>query len=158
ATTDGLFGWDPAGNLLPGSIPGNFFDGLPDGKLLIGADIDDDNIQAYTRDFVLVGETTPGSVDFPEQIQVVSGNRLAVASFSDEAVFFFDLADGTLLSSFPLRNGGNGRGIYELPSGNFLVTDNTNGIDEYDPDGIFIRNIAAGSSFRYIELCNNFTP
>lgn len=158
ATTNGLFAWDQLGNLLPNSIPGDFFDGLTYGKLLIGADIDDDNVQAYTRDLVLVGESTPGGIDFPEQINLVDGDLLAVAAFSDDAIFFIDLADGSLVSSFPIRGGAGARGVYQLPSGNFLVTDSTNGLDEYAPDGTWLRNILTGTSYRYIEFCANYQP
>ncbi|MFW5653874.1 MAG: hypothetical protein ACOC0P_07485 [Planctomycetota bacterium] len=157
ATTNGLFGWDPTGVLLPNTIAGDFFDCLPKGKLFVGSDIDDDNVQAYDRNFVLVGQSPLGSVDFPEQINIVTENRIAAASFSDGAIYFFDFDTGIPVGSFPIRGNGGGRGVFQLSNGNFLVSDTLNGIDEYDPSGIFIRNILDDPTARYIEFCENFS-
>ncbi|MFW5653928.1 MAG: hypothetical protein ACOC0P_07760 [Planctomycetota bacterium] len=157
ATTDGIFAWDTNGDLRAEFIDGDFFDVDFINNLIVGASLGDDNVQAYNLGLTLVGQSAPGSIDFPEQVTFARGGVLAVASFSDESVVFVN-PDGSIASSFPLRNGGNGRGIYQLPSGNFIVTDNTNGIDEYDSRGNFIRNIASGSSFRFIDVSRNFTP
>jgi len=162
ATSTGMYAWDTAGDIRTEFIDGDFFDVNFVNNLVIGTDIDDDNVQAYNFGLTLVGETTPGGVDFPEQCALVrdpvTGQPLlAVASFTPDTVYFFSVS-GNLVSSFPILGGASGRGVIQLTSGNLLVADSSNGIVEYLFDGTFVRTIATGTSFRYLELSRNFQP
>lgn len=162
ATTTGMYAWGTDGNIRSEFIDGDFFDVNYLNNLVIGTDIDDDNVQAYNFGLVLVGETTPGGVDFPEQCAAVRNpstgqTLLAVASFTPDTVYFFD-AGGNLVSSFPILGGASGRGVIQLPSGNLLVSDSSNGVVEYTFDGTVIRTILSGTGFRYLELCRNYRP
>jgi hypothetical protein len=93
---------------------------------------------------------------FPQQIAAISRGRYAVANFSGTGQTGIRLysADGTFLR---LLSGVTGnRGVYELPSGNFLTT-NGAGIHELDTNGTLVRTIAVGTNLQYINHVN-FTP
>jgi len=156
ATADGLFAWDANGDILPDNVSDNLFDVLPaPGNLFITASLDTDNLVAYNVTGTEVGSTTPGGVDFPEQISFIDDNgttRVATASFSADAVFIFNL-DGSLDRSLPLTT--NGRGVNQLDNGNLIISTNA-ALEVRDLDGNLVTTIAEDGGFRFIHRSSNW--
>lgn len=156
ATANGIYFWDADGSMLRGKINGDFFDvNVDDRGLILGTNIDTDTLQAYSLGLTFVGESRPGAMNFPQQVALTEAGRAVVANFSVGEVCAF-APNGIEIRRHPIRNNGGGRGVIELGNGNFLVSDSTNGVDEYDADGNFIRNVLAPGGTRYLEYCENY--
>ena len=162
AAAGGFVAWDTNGDALDTSAfpVSSYFDvevitqGTPRPLILL-ADITSDNIEVYDTAGNLVNETPSGSNNFPEQGQFINtagGMRYASNSFSDSAVYVYNL-DGTLDYSFGIN--GLGRGMVQLLNGNLLVSSNSE-VAEYTVDGVFVRQVLAGSGFRFLEYCDNY--
>lgn len=162
AANGGFFAWDTNGDALDTSAfpVSSYFDvevitqGTPRPLILL-ADITSDNLEVYDTAGNLVNETLSGSNNFPEQGQFINtpgGVRYASNSFSDGVVYVYNL-DGTDDYSFDIA--GSGRGIVQLLNGNLLVSSSTE-VAEYTVDGTFVRQVLAGSGFRYLEYCDNY--
>lgn len=92
---------------------------------------------------------------FPQQMFRLADGRIAVANFSGTGSTGIRLytADGTFIRLLAGVTGN--RGVYQLPSGNFLTT-NSAGLHEIDSTtGNLVRTIQAGTNFQYINL---YTP
>ncbi len=89
---------------------------------------------------------------FPQQMFRMSDGRIAVANFSgtgSTGIRIYD-ANGNFLKLLAGVTGN--RGVYQLPSGNFLTT-NGAGIHEIDSTtGNLVRTIQPGTNFQYINL------
>jgi hypothetical protein len=90
--------------------------------------------------------------NFPQQMFQMADGRVAVANFSgtgNTGIRLYD-ADGNFIR---LLSGVTGnRGVYQLPSGNFLTT-NSAGVHEIDSTtGNLVRTVITGTNFQYINL------
>jgi len=103
---------------------------------------------AYKNNFLT------GSLNFPQQMILTSGNKVAICEFSGtlSGLRFYDV-NGVLTDS--MKNVTGLRGCWELPNGNFIVTNST-GIYEIDKTtGALIRTIVTGVGF---SLVSDFDP
>jgi DNA-binding beta-propeller fold protein YncE len=89
---------------------------------------------------------------FPQQLIELPDGRIAVANFLGTGTQGIRLyaPDGTFLRV--LQGVIGNRGVYQLPSGNFLTT-NAAGIHEIDSTtGNLVRTILTGANFQYVNL------
>lgn len=95
---------------------------------------------------------------FPQQMFRMADGRIAVANFSgtgSTGIRIYD-ANGNFIRLLAGVTGN--RGVYQLPSGNFLTT-NSSGIHEIDSTtGNLIRTIQTGTNFQYINLYDPNNP
>jgi hypothetical protein len=88
-------------------------------------------------------------VQFPQQITELSNGNLAVAVFSTPSGLGIYNSSGTQLNFFTQVTGL--RGVYQLPNGNYLVTNGT-GLHEIDgTNGTLIRTIHSSTNMQYIS-------
>jgi len=88
-------------------------------------------------------------VNFPQQVVELSNGNIAVAVFSSPSGLGIYDSNGTQLNFFTSVT--SLRGVYQLPNGNFLVT-NSSGLHELDGSGNFVRTIFTSSNLQYISL------
>lgn len=175
ANDDAIAMFDTAGNSL-GNLVANGAGGLDSpfgielqttpeegiGDLIIGG-ITSDMIHSYDS---LTGNpiSNIGSINtFPEQISFSSigtegvGNYL-IANFSgtQEGIVEMDFSGTALNITNPASLGGY-RGVYELPNGNFLVT-NGGGVHEIDGANNLIETKVSGVSARFISEVTAVVP
>lgn len=133
------------------------FDVLLGTEALVGA-ISSDGIYRYdltTGAFVAV---LTAINTFPEQLAFAAGGNLLVANFSGtEAGIVEYQPDGTQVGIYNAPTLGGYRGVFELPSGNLLVTTGT-GVHEIDRAGNLIETKIASVSARFIELITGAVP
>lgn len=92
-----------------------------------------------------------GITNFPQQMSKMSNGNYAIANFSGtgQTGVRIHAPDGAFLR---LLSGVTGnRGVYELPSGNFLTT-NGAGLHELDTNGTLVRTILLSANLQYINL------
>lgn len=96
-------------------------------------------------------------INFPQQIIELSNGNLAVAVFSTPSGLGIYDTNGTQLNFFTQVSGL--RGVYQLPSGNYLVT-NASGLHEIDgANGNLIRTIYSATNMQYISYVDySFIP
>lgn len=133
------------------------FDVLLGSEALVGG-INSDAIHRYnlTTGAYIADLTAINS--FPEQLAFAGNGNLLVANFSgtQEGIVEYQ-PDGTLVGIYdPITLGGY-RGVYELPNGNFLVT-NGDGVHEMNRSGNLVETKIAGVSCRFIELISGAVP
>jgi hypothetical protein len=88
-------------------------------------------------------------VQFPQQIIELSNGNLALAIFSTPSGLGIYDANGNQLNFFTQVSGL--RGVYQLPSGNYLVT-NSSGLHEIDgTTGNLIQTIYSSTNMQYIS-------
>lgn len=163
ATTDGVFAWDANGDILANSVAGDFFDvdnassayGFPG---IVATDLTSDTIHAYRYNGNFVTNTVAGG-DFLEQttpIEIVPGSFcVGVVAFTGANVTVYFTSSGNIDYQFPIT--GAGRGLVQLDNGNLLVSSNSE-LAEYTVRGTYVRQIMAGTGFRYLEHSNNYMP
>jgi hypothetical protein len=94
-------------------------------------------------------------VQFPQQIIELPNGNLALAIFSTPSGLGIYDSNGNQLNFFTAVTGL--RGVYQLPSGNFVVT-NGAGLHEIDgTNGSLIRTIYASANLQYISLVDYST-
>jgi len=94
-------------------------------------------------------------VQFPQQIIQLSNGNLALAIFSTPSGLGIYDSLGTQLNFFTAVTGL--RGVYQIPNGNFLVT-NGSGLHEIDgTTGALIRTIYTSTNLQYISLVDYAT-
>ena len=111
--------------------------------------IDTDNVIRYDLDGTFL-DIFAGGIPFGEQIFEMANSDVAVANFSGtNGVSVYD-ASGSLLRNLAGVTGL--RGVYELPSGNVMVT-NGGGVYEVNGQtGALVRQMVIGVSARFITL------
>jgi hypothetical protein len=88
-------------------------------------------------------------VQFPQQIVELSNTNLALAVFSTPSGLGIYDANGNQLNFFSSVT--SLRGVYQIPNGNYLVT-NSSGLHEIDgTTGSLIRTIQAATNMQYIS-------
>lgn len=159
STPTGFRAWQSNGNLAPTNLVGDFWDvkllNLPQAKRYLLSDVGSDNVEAYDLDLIARGQTTPGQMDFPEQITLLDNQRFAVASHSDSRIYIFNLRTGALINSFPVN--GAPRGVFQSSPSVLLVT-TTTGVYQYFTSGNLYRTILTGGGYRYLSQCKNYNP
>src|SRR5690606_38951999 len=97
------------------------------------------------------------TIAFPQQIFESANGNICVAGFSVPSALYIYSSTGTLLNSFSAVTGL--RGCYQLPSGNYIVTNGTVIAEIDDTTGALIRNIVSGVSAQYVNLIDfNIIP
>jgi hypothetical protein len=107
-----------------------------------------DSLRVFDLDgnFVEVFTTDP---NFPQQIFENDAGNILAAGFSNPAGAWEWDADGNLIDQYTVQ--GSLRGIFELPSGNILVT-NASGVFEIDRDNNLVRTITTDVNGRMLTL------
>ncbi|MCB1609088.1 MAG: DUF11 domain-containing protein [Xanthomonadales bacterium] len=123
---------------------------LADGDFLVPG-ITSDAIHRYDSTGAAQADFSPLNT-FGEQIAQAANGNVLVANFSgtEEGIVEY-LPDGTQVGIYDPASLGGYRGVYELPSGNLLVT-NGSGVHEIDRSANVIRSIVTGVSARFISL------
>ncbi|HEX6384803.1 MAG TPA: hypothetical protein VF177_09050 [Anaerolineae bacterium] len=100
---------------------------------------------AYIADFAPID-------DFPEQITEAANGNVLVGNFlgTQEGVVEFTAA-GAIVDVYDPPALGHHRGVYELPNGNILTT-NDSGVYEIDRSGNVVETKISDVSARFIEL------
>lgn len=161
ATSTGFRAWNRFGTLQTDTVSGNFYDVFllalgGNHKYYVMSEINDDAIEGYRLNLRFFGRTTPGGIDFPQQITTINNNnQYAVAAFNAGRIQKIRVTTGQLQGSFAVN--GSPRGVIQLPSGNLLVS-TTTGIHEYQVNGTFVRTVLAGGGYQYLSKCYNFDP
>src|SRR5690606_28860923 len=124
-------------------------------KRYLVSDIVNDNVQSYRLNLALDGQTAPGGIDFPEQVELMTNRRFAVAQFTGGRVKTYDLVNGTVIHDFDVP--GSARGVFQMGQ-NYLLVSTTTGLYAYFDSGILDRVIMEGPGFRYLSQCANFEP
>lgn len=79
-----------------------------------------------------------------------SNGNICVAGFSIPSALYIYNSTGTLLNSFNAVTGL--RGCYQLPGGNYIVTNGSFIAEIDDTTGALVRNIVSGISAQYVNL------
>ncbi len=90
------------------------------------------------------------SIAFPQQIFESTNGNICVAGFSLPSALYIYNSTGALLNSFNAVTGL--RGCYQLPGGNYIVTNGSFIAEIDDTTGALIRNIVSGISAQYVNL------
>jgi len=89
-------------------------------------------------------------VAFPQQLFEATNGNIAVAGFSVPSALYIYSSTGTLLNTFNAVTGL--RGCYQLPGGNYIVTNGANIAEINGTSGALIRNIVSGVNAQYVTL------
>lgn len=139
------------GNLIDpgvGGLDGPFDVLLFDNDLLVSS-INSDNILRYTRAGAFLSVFAAG-VPFTEQLAESAAGNVLAAEFTNNVINEYPPAGGTPLASYSFPGLGGFRGVYELPSGNLIVTTGT-GVHEVQRPSTVVRTIVADVSARFVE-------
>ena len=90
------------------------------------------------------------SIAFPQQMFEATNGNILVAGFSVPSALYIYNSTGTLLNSFNVVTGL--RGCYQLPGGNYIVTNGSSIAEIDDTTGALVRNIVTGISAQYVNL------
>lgn len=112
--------------------------------------IDTDNILRYDRSGTFL-DVFATALPFPEQIQETASGTILVADFTLGQIVEYPASGGTPVGAYSFTGLSGFRGVYELPSGDLIVT-NGGGIHQVRRDGTFLRTIVAGVSARFVEV------
>ncbi len=100
---------------------------------------------AYISDFAT-------GIQFPQQMAQFTGGRIAIAVFSTPSGLAIYDSTGAQISFFTAVTGL--RGVYQLGSGNYLVS-NASGVHEISSvDGTLIRTVVSSTNCQYITLAD----
>ncbi|MCX7610022.1 MAG: T9SS type A sorting domain-containing protein [Ignavibacterium sp.] len=105
-------------------------------------------VHRYTLDGTYINDIV-ASIQFPQQIHLMSDSNFAVAGFSTPSALYVYNSNGTQIASYNVVTGL--RGAYRLPNGNYLVT-NGSGIHEITTSNTLVRTIVSGASAQYIDF------
>ena len=156
ASATGVEFWDARGNRLGSSIAGEFADVSLFRRFRLLSDEADDRLRAFDQQLQLFRQTAVDSVAGAEQIAVLSNSRVAVVAGDTNVLLIY--APTGLVNALQLPAGGAIEGVYGLPNGNFIVTNDVRGIEEYASNGDFVRTIRAGEGWSYLDLSLNYQP
>jgi hypothetical protein len=113
-----------------------------------------DAAHRYDYNGAYLGDLITG-VQFPQQIIELPNGNLALAIFSTPSGLGIYDSNGNQLNFFTQVTGL--RGVYQLPSGNYLVT-NSGGLHEIDgTNGNLIQTIYSSTNFQYISYVDYST-
>ncbi len=122
------------------------------GRLLV-SDIDEDDIDIYDYDGVLLGEfhNSDGlnGIDFSEQFALSSNGGIFAAGFSSPIGLFEYDAFGNQINYWNV--GGGNRGVFELGNGNLLFTDG-DGVHVFDIGANSVTTVFSGVSGRFADI------
>ena len=161
ANADAVARFDKSGNYLGNLITNTAggldapFDIYMSGETWLVSAGNSDAIHRYTLTGTYIATLT-NVASAPRQIAKTAEGHILVANRSgDEAGILRYRADGVLLNRYdPITiTGGHYYGVYELPNGNILTT-NDNGVYEIDRNGNLIDTKISGNKInaRYIEF------
>jgi len=120
--------------------------------------INTDQILRYDRNTGAFLSVFTAINNFPEQIAEASNSNVLVANFAgtEEGIVEYTSA-GVFVGRYDPPEVGGYRGVYELPSGNLLVTTGS-GVYEISSAGALVSTKITGVSGQYIELIQGLTP
>ena len=107
-----------------------------------------DAVHQYDNAGNFIGNLVAG-INFPEQVTETASGNLLVAAFSTPSGCYEYTSDGTYVGFYDVVDGL--RGVYELPSGNILVT-NSDGVFEIDRNNTLVETKISGVNARFIIL------
>jgi hypothetical protein len=149
--------FDPAGNYIGQFITtalgglNSPFDILIRANDLMVTGSSSDAAHRYTLTGTYISDFVTG-IQFPQQIVQLSGGRVAIAIFSSPSGLGIYDSSGTQISFFTAVTGL--RGVYQLGSGNYLVSNGTGVHEISSTDGSLIRTVVASSNCQYINLAD----
>ena len=118
-----------AGNFIDsgaGGLASPFDVQMRPGQDWLVSSINSNQILRYSRDGAFLDAFASIS-SFPQQIHITESNNVLVANFSGSQGIYEYQDNATLIGSYHNSNLGSYRGVFELPNGEFLVT-NQNGV------------------------------
>jgi hypothetical protein len=120
--------------------------------------INSDQILRYDRDTGAFLGVFAAVNNFPQQIALAANGNVLVANFggTQEGILEYQ-ADGTFVARITVAGLSGYRGVYELPTGNLLVTTGT-GVYEISRAGVLVEAKITGVSAQYIELAPGIEP
>jgi len=161
--TDSIAEFDSGGNYV-GNFVANGAGGLDSPwHIIFGAEA---YVPASTSDAVHGYDVTTGAYiadlvavdNFPQQNAWASNGNVLVAVFSGAQEGIMEVqTDGTLVGIYLPAPVNGPRGVYELPSGNLLVSDG-GGVHEITRSNTFVESKITGVSSHYIMLAQGVVP
>lgn len=120
--------------------------------------INTDQILRYDRDTGAFLGVFASVNNFPQQLALAANGNVLVANFggTQEGILEYQ-ANGTFVARITVAGLSGYRGVYELPTGNLLVTTGT-GVYEISRAGVLVDTKISGVSAQYIELAPGIEP